>query len=89
MLPLEIVWVADQNALRSQYRLARVVSVNIDKKEVVRDVHIRTFPSYPVSSVNPGKKVGKVKMEQSTHIPATILQRRQADSRLASCRRAE
>ncbi len=44
----DVVWVADQNALTGQYRLARVVSVNTDNKGIVRDVLVRTFPSYPV-----------------------------------------
>ena len=44
----DVVWLADQNALRGQYKLARVVSANTDVKGVVRDVLVRTFPSYPV-----------------------------------------
>ena len=71
----DIVWVADQNALRSQYRLARVVSVNTDKKGVVRDVNVRTFPSYPVSTGKPVRGVEKAKMEHPTQIPATVLHR--------------
>lgn len=46
----DVVWVADQNALRGQYRLARVVGVNTDGKGIVRDVNVRTFPNYPVPS---------------------------------------
>ena len=42
-----IVWLVDQNALRGQYRLARVISVNTDKDGIVRDVNVRTLPSYP------------------------------------------
>lgn len=49
----DIVWLADQNALRGQYRLARVISVNLDKKGIVRDVNVKTYPSYPVSTVKP------------------------------------
>lgn len=49
----DVVWLADQNALRGQYKMARVIDVNTDKKGVVRDVKVRTFPSYPV----PVKKV--------------------------------
>nr|XP_054588876.1 uncharacterized protein LOC129153544 [Nothobranchius furzeri]XP_054588877.1 uncharacterized protein LOC129153544 [Nothobranchius furzeri] len=37
----DVVWLADQNALRGQYRLARVVSVNTDRKGIVRDVLVR------------------------------------------------
>lgn len=69
----DIVWLADQNALRSQYRLARVVGVNTNKKGIVRDVNVRTYPSYPVST---GKPVQKDKVKKlSTKIPATILHR--------------
>lgn len=72
----DIVWLADQNALRGQYKLARVVSVNIDEKGIVRDVNVRTFPSYPVSTVRPvTNKVGKTKKDHSTKIPATVLHR--------------
>lgn len=42
----DVVWLADQNTLRGQYRLARVVNIDADKKKIVRDVKI--FPSYPV-----------------------------------------
>ncbi|KAJ7991176.1 hypothetical protein DPEC_G00294530 [Dallia pectoralis] len=44
----DVVWLADQNALRGQYKLARVVSVNADSKGIVRDVLVKTVPSYPV-----------------------------------------
>lgn len=44
----DVVWLADQNALRGQLKLAKVVSVNADKKGTVRDVMVRVFPSYPV-----------------------------------------
>lgn len=67
----DVVWLADQNALRGQFRLARVISVNIDQKGIARDVHVRTFPSYPVSTVKPIQKVKK----PSTKIPATVLHR--------------
>lgn len=44
----DVVWLADQNAPRGQYELARVVSVNTDRKGIVRDAHVRPFPSGPV-----------------------------------------
>ncbi len=75
----DIVWLADQNALRSQYKLARVVSVNKDKKGIVRDVNILTVPSYPVSTVKPVYHNNKRKVvnatKPSTKIPATVLHR--------------
>lgn len=66
----DVVWLADQNALRGQFRLAKVVDVNTDKKGIVRDVHLRSFPSYPVSTVKPTQKAKK-----HSKIPATILHR--------------
>nr|XP_021326620.1 uncharacterized protein LOC110438467 [Danio rerio] len=73
----DIVWIADQNALRGQFKLGRVISVNPDSKGVVRDVNIRTFPSYPVLITKPSKaranssesKIGREK------IPSTVLHR--------------
>ncbi|GAA6101821.1 uncharacterized protein LOC106611916 [Tachysurus ichikawai] len=55
----DVVWLADQNAWRGQYRLGRVISVNIDKKGIVRDVHVRSFPSYPVPTVKPAQEKSK------------------------------
>lgn len=75
----DIVWLADQNALRGQFKLARVIRVNPDKKGIVRDVEIRTFPSYPIIIIKPsqGESVrhsiaGK---KPTNKIPATILHR--------------
>ncbi|XP_039513360.1 uncharacterized protein LOC120468822 [Pimephales promelas] len=75
----DVVWVADQNALRGQYKMARVVDINADKKGTVRDVMVRVFPSYPVSIVKPnqaetGKNVKPTK-KHCDKIPATILRR--------------
>ncbi|XP_067280641.1 uncharacterized protein [Pseudorasbora parva] len=67
----DVVWMADQNALRGQFRLARVIDVNTDNKGIVRDVHLRSFPSYSVPTVKPTKKV----KEHSIKIPATVLHR--------------
>jgi len=60
-------------ALRGHYKLARVVSVNTDGKGIVRDVNVRTFPSYPVP-VMKNKVFGGYK-GQPSKIPATILHR--------------
>lgn len=67
----DVIWLADQNALRGQFRLARVIDVNTDRKGIVRDVYLRSFPSYPVATVKPTKKMKK----HSTKIPATVLHR--------------
>ncbi|XP_036068500.1 uncharacterized protein LOC112152419 [Oryzias melastigma] len=67
----DIVWIADSNALRGQYRLGRVVKANSDKFGVVRDVKVRTYPSYPVSNMKTKPKESK----PATNIPATILHR--------------
>ncbi|XP_073797048.1 uncharacterized protein [Danio rerio] len=70
----DVVWLADQNALRSQYKLARVIQVNADDKGIVRDVNVKVFTSYPVSNVKPAK--AKVTTKKLTdRIPATILHR--------------
>ncbi len=67
----DIIWLADQNALRSQFRLARVIDVNTDRKGIVRDVYLRSFPSNPVATMKPTQKMKK----HSTKIPATVLHR--------------
>ncbi|XP_077480924.1 uncharacterized protein LOC144092035 [Stigmatopora argus] len=66
----DIVWLADQNALRGQYKLGRVDSVVPDTRGIVRDVHVKTFPSYPVSTT----KSDQAK-KPPTKIPSTILHR--------------
>lgn len=75
----DVVWLADQNALRGQYKMARVVSINADKKGTVRDVMVRVFPSYPVSIVKPNQaetaKNVKPAKKLGDKIPATILHR--------------
>lgn len=37
----DIVWLCDQNAVRGQFKLGRVVSVNPDAKGIVRDVNVK------------------------------------------------
>lgn len=77
----DVVWLADQNALRGQYKLARVVSVNADSKGIVRDVLVKTFPSYPVHITKANGKEGPTRANSErtkrlqTKIPATILHR--------------
>lgn len=76
----DAVWLTDQSAVRGQYKLARVVSVNTDGKGIVRDVKVRTFPSYPVLLAKPIRR-GAMKTSNdgnkklSSKIPATILHR--------------
>ena len=45
----DLVWLADQNALRGQFRLGRVVQANSDPAGVVRDVQVKTVTSRPGS----------------------------------------
>lgn len=73
----DIVWMADQNALRGQFRLARVVSVNPDSKGIVRDVNVRTLPSYPVPVTRPttAKANQWTSKKLKEDIPATVLHR--------------
>lgn len=74
----DVVWLADQNAMRGQYKLARVVSVNADSKGIVRDVLVKTFPSYPVPITKPRGREGTTKANDErtkrlqTKIPAKI-----------------
>ena len=67
----DVVWLADQNILRGQYKLARVISVNTDEG-IVRDVHVRTFPSYPVPTMKPDQRE---KNKLLTKILSTVLHR--------------
>lgn len=69
----DVVWLCDQNALRGQFKLGRVVSTNPDSKNVVRDVDVRIFPSYcvPITKAVKGKSSHPVK----GRIQATILHR--------------
>ena len=74
----DTVWLAGQNALRGQYRLTKVVNINMHKKGIGKDVNVRTFPSYPVPSVKPMQhnRMGKVnKTTERLKIPATVLHR--------------
>ncbi|XP_038145083.1 uncharacterized protein LOC119786070 [Cyprinodon tularosa] len=73
----DVVWLADQNALRGRYKLGRVVSVNPDQRGVVRDVNVRTFPSYPVPMSKGGTlhKQRKNTDKLSSRIPSTIVHR--------------
>ncbi|XP_038143265.1 uncharacterized protein LOC119784992 [Cyprinodon tularosa] len=73
----DVVWLADQNALRGRYKLGRVVSVNPDQRGVGRDVNVRTFPSYPVPMSKGGTlhKQRKNTEKLSSRIPYTIVHR--------------
>ena len=61
----DVVWLANQNTLRSQYKLGRVVNVNTDNKGIVRDANIRTFPSYPISTLKHVHREKQRKKDQS------------------------
>lgn len=65
----DLVWLADQNALRGQFRLGRVVEAFPDVKGVVRDVKVKTCHSYPLFS---GQSRRTRSMESC---PSTILHR--------------
>ncbi len=65
----DLVWLADQNALRGRFRLGRVVEACPDTKGVVRDVTVRTCQSCPVSC-------GQSKRSRTVeNCPSTILHR--------------
>ena len=46
----DIVWLADQNALRGRFKLGRVEEVHPDNKGVVRDVKVKTCLGIPASA---------------------------------------
>lgn len=72
----DIVWVADQNALRSQYKLGRVIKANADPKGIVRDVDVRVSSSHPVFCPGLEKSdTKKVAKNESTKIPSTVIHR--------------
>ena len=64
----DLVWVADQNALRGRFQLGRVVEVFPDGQGVVRDVRVRTCPTLPISW-------SEVKKKGGLSWPSTILHR--------------
>ena len=71
----DIVWLCDQNAMRGQFKLGRVISTNPDGKGIVRDVNVRVFPSYSVPVIRPGS-VKKPKTDgPNLKVQATILHR--------------
>ncbi|KAL3056681.1 hypothetical protein OYC64_019209 [Pagothenia borchgrevinki] len=72
----DIVGLCDQNALRGQFKLGRVINTNPDSKGIVRDVNIRIFPSYPVPVTRAQQKTLNLTSKRgSEKIPATILHR--------------
>ncbi|XP_073670277.1 uncharacterized protein [Paramisgurnus dabryanus] len=66
----DIVWLCDQNALRGQFKLGRVVSVNPDPGGVVRDVKVRIVQSccVPVAKSTPKHPVSKVQKDFQSRI---------------------
>ena len=65
----DVVWLADQNTLRGQFRLGRVVEVHPDSKGVVRDVKVKTCHSIPASTSRSRSD------QQAATCPTTILHR--------------
>ena len=63
----DIVWLADQNALRGRFRLGRVVEAFPDSQGIVRDVKVRTCHSLPIS-------LSQAKRDKEP-CPSTILHR--------------
>ena len=73
----DIVWLSDQNALRGHFKLGRVVSTNPDSKGVVRDVHVRVFPSYcvPLTKALKAKNSHPNSSRRREKLQATVLHR--------------
>lgn len=55
----DIVWICDQNALRGHFKLGRVISVNPDSRNIVRDVNIRVVVSSCIPEVRPETSASK------------------------------
>lgn len=55
----DIVWLCDQNALRGHFKLGRVISVNPDSRNIVRDVNIRVVASSCIPEVRPVTSASK------------------------------
>lgn len=66
---VDLVWLADQNVLRGQFRLGRVMEACSDAKCVVCDVRVRTCQRHPVF-------IGQSKRNLGVRdCPSTILHR--------------
>ena len=65
----DLVWLADQNAIRGRFRLGRVVEACPDEKGVVRDVKVKTCHSLPAGA-DPSKR-----NQSGASCPSTILHR--------------
>ena len=64
----DLVWIADPNALRGQFRLGRILTVYPDSKGIVRDADIATCAGLPVSLAGGRKK-------RSSSLPMTVIRR--------------
>ena len=71
----DIVWLCDQNAMRGQFKLGRVISANPDSKGIVRDVNIRVFPSYSVPVMRAGCAKEPKPDGRNLKVQATVLHR--------------
>lgn len=67
----DIVWLCDQNAIRGQFKLGRVVSVSPDPKGIVRDVHVKVAASGCVQ----GKTLNARELGPKENFQGTILHR--------------
>ncbi|CAL9701094.1 unnamed protein product [Knipowitschia caucasica] len=65
----DLVWIADQNALRGQFRLGRIVVTYPDKTGVVRDVDVATCVGLPAP------RVSRTHRRDCT-LPSTVVLRR-------------
>ena len=68
----DVVWIADQNALRGQFRLGRVTTTYPDTKGIVRDADVRTCMGLPTPMVPRAPRAQR----KDTAMPTTIVIRR-------------
>ena len=50
----DMVWLADQNAVRGQFRLGRVIATYPDKKGIVRDMDLKVCMGLPGPHISKG-----------------------------------
>ena len=73
----DVVWLCDQNALKGQFKLGRVVSANPDSKGIVRDVDVKVVPSYcvPLTRVKDAETTSRTVDRKKGAVQATVLHR--------------
>lgn len=72
----DVVWLCDQNALRGQFRLGRVVTVTPDSRGIVRDVEVLVTPGHCVPVQHPKPAAQSSASSESKEGSAGVVLRR-------------